>query len=208
MFRHVVLGLLHSGSPQHGYALMREYRERVGAQVSTGNFYRELQRLVADGLVAIAKRRDEDDVRRAPYEITAEGRAMFRDWFIETTQLDLSRGHEDEFAYRVAFLSDVDPVDARMVLDHAQEQLWARAKSLERTRATLLRAGRPTDRLPELPLTISRQIRRVAAEIAFLDDLRATYEAWLAARQQVSRVRVVRPKRSSGGARELPSGAK
>ena len=208
MFRHVVLGLLNSGSPQHGYALMREYRERVGTQVSTGNFYRELQRLVADGLVAIAKRRDEDDVRRAPYEITPEGRATFRGWFIETAHLDLTRGPEDEFAYRIAFLSDVDPTDARMVLDHAQEQLWGRAKTLERTRAALLRAGGAVDGLPVLPLTIGRQIRRVAAEIAFLDDLRATYEAWLDTRQPASRAKAIRGKRSNGGARELPSGAK
>ena len=208
MFRHVVLGLLHSGRPQHGYALMREYRERVGTQVSTGNFYLELQRLVADGLVAIAKRRDEDDVRRAPYEITAQGRTTFRDWFVETTHLDLTRGPEDEFAYRIAFLSDVDPADARMVLDHAQEQLWARAKTLERTRTSLLRSGGPADGLPVLPLTIGRQIRRVAAEIAFLDDLRAIYEAWLGTRQPASRTKTARAKRSNGGTREVPSGAK
>lgn len=38
MFRFLVLGLLRGGGSFHGYALMKEYRERSGLQLSTGNF--------------------------------------------------------------------------------------------------------------------------------------------------------------------------
>jgi DNA-binding PadR family transcriptional regulator len=184
MFRHVVLGLLGSGVPQHGYALMRSYRERVGATVSSGNFYRELQRLVAEGLVATAARREDDDPRRAPYAITDAGRLAFRNWFTDTSHLGLADGRDDEFAWRLMFLSDVGPAEVRVVLEHIQERLWSHAKALERARAKVVAAGAG---LPVLALTIGRRIRRVAAELAFLDDLRAQYEEWLAAQEPAGR---------------------
>src|SRR5207302_10584200 len=51
MFQYLVLGLLRDGKPRHGYALMKDYRDRSGVQLSTGSFYRELQKLAAKGLV-------------------------------------------------------------------------------------------------------------------------------------------------------------
>lgn len=182
MFRYVVLGLLHGGAPQHGYALMKEYRDRVGVQVSTGNFYRDLQRLVSSGLVRTVARPADGDPRRAPYQITTEGQQVFRQWFTNTAELVLGNGHEDQLSFRLAFLADVDPADARMVLDHLQDELWARAKSLERARNAALAGTTTDDGLPILALMLARRMRRVAAELAFLDDLRTTYDAWLARR--------------------------
>ena len=184
MFRYVVLGLLQSGFPQHGYALMKEYRDRAGVQISTGNFYRDLQRLVRVGLVRTVARADDVDPRRAPYQITEAGRDAFRAWFTDLTQLALSNGPEDELSARVAFLGDVGPTDARAVLAHVEEQLWARAKALERARSAALAhdTGDPKRGLPVLALMLGRRLRRVAAELAFLDDVRCSYEEWLVAR--------------------------
>ena len=70
MFRYLILGLLRIRDRMHGYALVKEYRERSGMEVSTGNFYRELQRLVVDGLIRSAANPPEADARRTPYEIT------------------------------------------------------------------------------------------------------------------------------------------
>jgi len=181
MFRYVVLGLLQSGVARHGYALMKEYRDRAGVQVSTGNFYRDLQRLVANGLVQTVDRSPGGDPRRAPYQITDAGRESFRKWFIDVAQLGMGTGHEDELSARIAFLGDVDPADARAVLAHLQDELWARAKSLERARAAALASatGDPKHGLPVLALMLGRRMRRVAAELAFLDDLRGTYDDWL-----------------------------
>jgi len=180
MFRYVVLGLLQGGTARHGYALMKDYRDRAGVQVSTGNFYRDLQRLVSSGLVRTVDRAPDGDPRRAPYQITESGRAAFRQWFVDLGQL--ASGHEDELSARIAFLGDVDPADARAVLAHLQDELWARAKSLERARAAAIAqsSGDPARGLPVLALMLGRRMRRLAAELSFLDDLRSSYEEWLA----------------------------
>jgi DNA-binding PadR family transcriptional regulator len=187
MFRYVVLGLLHSGTARHGYALMKEYRDRAGVQVSTGNFYRDLQRLVSGGLVRTVDRAPDGDPRRAPYQITDAGRDAFRRWFVDLGQLGIANGHEDELSARIAFLGDVDPADARAVLAHLQDELWARAKSLERARAAAMSqtTGDPSRGLPVLALMLGRRMRRIAAELSFLDDLRSSYEEWLATRPPV-----------------------
>jgi DNA-binding PadR family transcriptional regulator len=180
MLRYVVLGLLHRG-PRHGYALMKEYRERVGVQVNTGSFYRDLPRLVATGLVRTADRSADGDPRRTPYQITDAGRDAFRRWFTDLALLGGNQSHDDELSARIAFLPDVDPDDARAVLDQLQDDLWARAKSLERARAGALAAttSDASKGLPVLALMLARRLRRVSSELAFLDDLRVSYEDWL-----------------------------
>jgi DNA-binding PadR family transcriptional regulator len=198
MFRYVVLGLLQNGAAQHGYALMKEYRDRAGVQVSTGNFYRDLQRLVSAGLVRTADRAPDHDPRRAPYLITEPGREAFRQWFIDVLNLGIGNTHEDELSARIAFLGDVDPSDARLVLDHLQDELWARAKSLERARSAALASatGDPSRGLPVLALMLGRRMRRLGAELAFLEDLRASYDEWLGARAAAEAPRITVTRRA------------
>jgi DNA-binding PadR family transcriptional regulator len=80
VLRFVVLGLLRDGTPRHGYAVAKEYRKRSGLRINTGNFYRELQRLAAEGLVRPAANPPDADGRRAPYQITPNGEATFDQW--------------------------------------------------------------------------------------------------------------------------------
>src|SRR5437773_2069439 len=79
-FRFLILGLLRDGAPRHGYAVAKAYKLRSGGKISTGNFYRELQRLVADGLACTASNPPGADPRRTPYAITTVGRATFDAW--------------------------------------------------------------------------------------------------------------------------------
>src|SRR4029453_11013552 len=108
MFRFLILGLLRNGAHLHGYALVKLYRERSGAEVSTGNFYRELQRLVLDGLIRSADNPPQADARRTPYEITAVGIDVFDEWF---TARDAAGGasSEDDISARALFMADTDP---------------------------------------------------------------------------------------------------
>ena len=185
VFRYVVLGLLQDGEPRHGYALMKKYRDRVGVHVSTGNFYRELQRLVEGGFARNADRSLGTDPRRAPYMITEAGREAFSRWFVDVAEATTASLHEDEVSERLTFLTDVSLADVRGMLDRLQDDLWLQAKVLERSRDAAIAKGSREDThgLPVSALIVTRRIRHLAAEVAFLGELREAYDAWVAARE-------------------------
>ena len=183
MFRFLILGLLRNGTRLHGYALVKEYRERSGSEVSTGNFYRELQRLVFDGLIRSASNPPDADARRTPYEITEVGAALFDEWF---TARDAAGGacSEDDISARALFMADTDPAVVAALLEHMEENLWFAGKTLERTRQLLLNRASEPGRFDVLPLLLARRLKRVAADLEFLEEFQATYAQWLAATQQ------------------------
>jgi DNA-binding PadR family transcriptional regulator len=179
MVRYLVLGFLRKGGARHGYALMKLYRERSGLQISTGNFYRELQRLVGEGLARTAANPPGADARRAPYEITDLGIAAFDGWLAEpncagTAQLD------DDLSTRTLFLADTDPALARQLLTQWREELWIRSKILERERDFALRIEAPGT-IGALPFLLTRRLKRIAADLEFLDEFRSAFEEWSAA---------------------------
>lgn len=180
MFRFLILGLLRNGAQLHGYALVKEYRERSGAEVSTGNFYRELQRLVIDGLISSATNPPDADARRTPYEITETGRSVFDEWF---TARDAAGGasSEDDISARALFIAESEPPAVAALLDRLEENLWFSGKTLERTRQQALnRAGQPS-RFEVLPSLLARRLKRVAADLEFLEEFRTAYADWLTA---------------------------
>ena len=181
MFRYLILGMLRAGSRQHGYALVKAYRERSGVDVSTGNFYRELQRLVLDGLIRSADNPPEADARRTPYEITPLGITVFDEWL---TAHDAAAGGwaEDEISARLLFADEADPATMLRVIDRLQENVWFYGKSLERARRQAVAAAEAPDAPPAfrvLPLLLGRRLKHVAADIEFLAELRAKYQAYL-----------------------------
>jgi len=179
MFRFLVLGLLRDGRARHGYALMKDYQERSGLDISSGNFYRELQRLATEGLVKTTANPPGDDPRRAPYEIADAGREAFDTWLAGMTAVILGV-YEDELSARALFIGDAEAPMARKVLDHWQEQLWVVGKTLERQRqVALAKANRASQAsfLP-LPLFLARRLKHVAADLEFVDELRSSYNEW------------------------------
>ena len=179
MFRYLILGLLRNGARLHGYALVKEYRERSGIEVSTGNFYRELQRLIVDGLIRSASNPPDADARRTPYEITELGISVFDDWF---TAPDAAGGiiPEDDLSSRALFMADADTALVTALLEHMEENLWFAGKTLERSRQILLTRTKHADRLDVLPLLLTRRLKRLAADLEFLEDFETLYAQWLA----------------------------
>jgi len=181
MFRFLVLGLLRDGKSRHGYALMKEYRERAGLQLSTGNFYRELQRLVAEGLVRTVDRPSDGDARRAPYEITPSGSDAFDTWLTGPTGSGMGR-YEDELSSRALFIAAADPGVAQRLLEGWKEDLWIVSKMHERSRGTLVRQRTNGVRQPfdALPLLLARSLKHLGADLEFLDELASAYREWVA----------------------------
>ena len=69
----LILGSLASG-PKHGYAIVQDVEAATGVTLGPGTLYGALPRLEERGLV----RALEDDDRRRPYELTADGVRVLR----------------------------------------------------------------------------------------------------------------------------------
>jgi DNA-binding PadR family transcriptional regulator len=203
MFRYSVLGLLKSSGPLHGYALMKAYRERSGTRISTGSFYRELAKLVAEGLVATAPRNPDEDPRRAPYRLTAAGAAAFDEW-LAGPHLAAVGTQDDELSVAVLFLAEADPGVVQRLFVTLQEDLWMRSKTLERARDAGRGRPGPRPRFDTLDLLLGRRQKHVAAELEFLGELRGVWERWagLEARRRTETTRAAERAPSRRAARE------
>jgi DNA-binding PadR family transcriptional regulator len=182
MFRYLVLGLLRDGGCRHGYALMKDYRERAGVQLSTGSFYRELQRLVADGFVETVSNPADADPRRAPYQITEVGSEAFDAWLTGPTGSGLGR-YDDELSSRVLFLAGADPTVAYKLIDEWKEELWLRSKMHERSRGALLvqRSDGVERSFNALPFLLARNLKHLAADLEFLEEFKVACDEWRSA---------------------------
>jgi DNA-binding PadR family transcriptional regulator len=207
MFRYLVLGLLRGAGALHGYALMKAYRERCGVQISTGNFYRELQRLTVEGLVRTAANPDGADPRRTPYEITEAGVLAFESWLSRPNQSVMGQ-YDDELSARALFVTEANASLMNQVLDRWQEELWIQSKMLERSRemALLPRTDGEPRRFAALPVLLARRLKHVAADLEFLEELRTAYDAWSTPAAPPAKARLVPP--APARAARRPSAAK
>ncbi len=179
MFRYLILGLLRGGEAHHGYALMKGYGERSGIRVGSSNFYRELQRLVGEGLVRMVTKPADVDPRRAPYEITERGAMAFDAWLGQPTTTAVT-SYEDEISSRSLFVADAGPAVVQRVLGSWQDDLWVHGKTLERDREAALSRSRvtPPRRFEPLTLLLTRRLKHVAADLEFIEEFREAYTAY------------------------------
>ncbi|HEY8517017.1 MAG TPA: PadR family transcriptional regulator [Candidatus Binatia bacterium] len=176
MFRFVVLGLLQQSGPGHGYALMKRYRDRAGVQISTGNFYRELQRLMSSGFVGFAAREPDADARRAPYEILDQGRDALVQWI--GTPVAPAEAGEDPISSRAMFL-DCVPHDAALALiDDWKDALETTRAVLQREHDEACRKSAQSEGFTILPQLLARRLAHVTSDLAFLDQVRAVVDEW------------------------------
>jgi DNA-binding PadR family transcriptional regulator len=175
MLWHVILGLLRDGRLHHGYELMTAYRVRSGTPASPGNFYRELSRLETHGFVETGVNPPDADARRIPYHITERGRGAFDRW-LEAPPLS-----EGELSGWLLFAGRLSAPDRERILVSWEEQLWLRSQDLSRQHRETLddaKPARPGLEYRSLRVLLSRQLKHVAADLAFLDELRADLKTW------------------------------
>lgn len=198
MFQYLILGFLRDGEARHGYDLIREYRARSGGEVSTGNFYRELGRLTAQGLIESGVNPPDADPRRVPYRITERGCEAFDRWLIAPID------RREEMITRLLF-ADRIPVDKLIGLfDRWQDELLLRGKALAREREDALGSREASDslgRYDALPCLLLRRMKHVTAELDFLTEFRLDFDAWQHRRRSARRegaTYIVGPKRAKG----------
>jgi DNA-binding PadR family transcriptional regulator len=130
---YVLLGFLNT-HPHSGYDIKRlaDHSTRFFWQISYGQIYPELKRLVEQGLVAVQAGSRGMRARHV-YSITAKGRAALRTWLAETSR---SGGFEmrDELLLKLFFSDAAGPKVKRAVLDQMrlrEEAMIAELKSIE-----------------------------------------------------------------------------
>ena len=196
MLWHVILGLLRDGELHHGYELMTAFRVRSGGPASPGNFYRELGRLQTHGLVETALNPPDADARRIPYHITEKGRAGFDRWLLAPPMND------GDLAGWLLFVGRVPPADRERLLDRWQEELWVRSQELARQHRAAVDAAATAEASADyepLRVLLSRQLKHLAADLAFLEDLRSDLKGW-AARNGQRAEEEGEPSQRAGGA--------
>jgi DNA-binding PadR family transcriptional regulator len=170
MLRYLILGLLRNGKAKHGYALAKEYEARSGMHQSASSFYRELQRLQAEGLIwkadeAKERARKDTGRSRTSYAISEDGLRIFDDWLADDAILS-GLGFETEISMRAAFLSEASPVQTLNILERWRDVLLFAGKSLDRARSA---AERRADR--SLCVLLGRRMKHLVAELEFVEEL-------------------------------------
>lgn len=165
MFKYLVLGFLRDRRPHHGYALAKTYSEQSGTEISTGRFYRELQRLVDEDLIHTVANPANADPRRSPYEITDNGCLGFDTWLTQSGELGPTYP-QDAISARALFLRDAEPRFVAMLLASWKEQLWLRCVDLERDRDEA-RARR----LDVLAVLLERRRKYATADLDLVEAL-------------------------------------
>ncbi len=169
MLRYVLLALMSDGQPVHGYALMKAYEERSGIRLSIGNIYRELQGLVAAGLIAPAQNQPGADARRSPYAITEAGRTALNRWLSVPAE-GFVRESIDPLSYRLALLGDLDAQRVAGFLEDLHAELCSQARELERRQRIACTSRSDVRSMRSMLLT--RRARRLAADIELIEDIR------------------------------------
>ena len=114
--RQAMLALLEQG-PMYGYQLRAEFEQRTGETwpLNIGQVYTTLNRLVRDGLVEEAGRKEDGSVN---YRLTYAGREEVENWW--SSAVDRGTPNRDEVANKVALAATAPGVDAIAVV-HRQK---------------------------------------------------------------------------------------
>ena len=158
----LLLGLLRTGS-MHGYQL-NDFIESTLAtcvQIKRPTAYYVLNKMKEDGWVAEAEEQEGNRPPRRIYSITATGEAAFQ----EMLRQNLASYELAQFTGDVglAFLGEVPVEEGQALLQQRRDLIQT---YLTQTQAIPLHPG-------SLQLTIEHQLRHLAAELNWLDEVMA-----------------------------------
>ncbi len=125
MLKYALLALL-SQQPRHGYELKALFEKTMGGlwpAVNIGQVYTTLARLERDGRVKGRHISQDDRPDKRVYELTAEGRAAFREWLAQPSE---NARIKDEFFLKLAFAQLARPEDLKdLIARQRREYLQA-----------------------------------------------------------------------------------
>jgi DNA-binding PadR family transcriptional regulator len=177
MLSRLILGLLRDGRARHGYDLISDYRRLSGDSANPGNFYRELASLAKDDFLTKEAVPPGEDPRRIPYRITQLGTTEFDTWLCSPTTPQ---------EHLTAWLLFVDRVPSDVLshlLETTRNQLWLQGKTLEHARANLRHTQRDNgSAYHPASFLILWHLKRVTADLEFLDEFRREIESILLSR--------------------------
>lgn len=157
--RLLVLGVVRSRQPVHGYDLRRElmsWKVDMWAGVKSGSIYHALTKMAAEGLLEPV---DTDRVGGRPartrYRLTAEGEREYQRLLHQ--ELWHVHGPVDPFQVAFALVWDVPPAEAAAALRHRAGQLRGMCEGVE---ASL---ENPTEEWPRPPAHVAEMLRLTVA---------------------------------------------
>jgi DNA-binding PadR family transcriptional regulator len=173
--RLLILGVVRSLQPVHGYDVRRElvsWHAETWANVAYGSIYHALSKMTAEGLLEeAAVRMRGNRPARTSYRITPAGVAEFHRLLHEawwTLQPSI-----DPFFAAISFLPSMTRADAVAALRHRAAELEASLTCLMEARAGAEASGLPAHVVARGSLAE----RRVRAEIAWCDEFAARIDA-------------------------------
>ncbi|GAA1057705.1 hypothetical protein GCM10017608_01070 [Agromyces luteolus] len=179
-FENVLLGLL-AMKPLHGYELMKwldTEGQFLRSNTHHSQIYRELGRMVTNGLVEFHVDPREGRPDAKVYRITDVGREALVEW-VHSPYQPTSRFQDADFNARFIFTAQLDPAAAIVVID--TELDYRRAQVL-RSRTRSLTMADP-DPIPEIDLARARRLGLAMHEfgkesvdrwIEWLEEMRAS----------------------------------
>ncbi|WP_401000077.1 PadR family transcriptional regulator [Agromyces sp. GXQ0307] len=185
-FENVLLGLL-ALKPLHGYELMKwldTEGQFLRSNTHHSQIYRELGRMVTNGLVEFHVDPREGRPDAKVYRITEVGREALVEW-VHSPYKPTSRFQDADFNARFVFTAQLDPAAAVVVIDTELE--YRRAQVL-RSRTRSLTMADP-DPIPEIDLDRVERIGIAMHEfgkesvdrwIEWLEEMRASLVAEIA----------------------------
>jgi DNA-binding PadR family transcriptional regulator len=172
--------------PMYGYQLRQEFERRTGATwpLNIGQVYTTLNRLLRDGLVIEAARREDGSV---VYEVTEAGRREGERWWL--APVERTTPARDELAIKLALAVTTQGVDVTMIVQRQRVESLRALQEYTRLKTRSDGAVPPGEAGTETPEALSWQlvldslIFAAEAEVRWLDHVE----------QRVALARVVLP---------------